>query len=282
SLGSKKLKIFGIVSLLIVLSLTTSSVGAAKRTLSWGFVPQFDSMQTLKQWGPLIKELENNIPISIEVKTYKTFQEFSSELKSGVLDIVYVNPHQVLIAKQSMGYLPIIHDEKKKLQGILVVRKDSHFQSVDELNGKTVAFPALVAFGASTYLRAMLKEDHNIDIAPFFAGSHKNSYRSVLLGKAAAGGGVYKTFLAESQAFQEQFRVLYETPKVQPHAIIVHPRIGNELSEIIAENIIKLRESERGQKALKFSPIQNPERSNYRKHYSKLEKLGLDKYLSRE
>ncbi|MDH5378096.1 MAG: phosphate/phosphite/phosphonate ABC transporter substrate-binding protein, partial [Gammaproteobacteria bacterium] len=78
SLGSKKLKIFGIVSLLIVLSLTTSSVGAAKRTLSWGFVPQFDSMQTLKQWGPLIKELENNIPISIEVKTYKTFQEFSS------------------------------------------------------------------------------------------------------------------------------------------------------------------------------------------------------------
>jgi phosphonate transport system substrate-binding protein len=245
----------------------------------WSVVPQFTSLEIHRNWSPLLEQIAVKTGITISLRTYDTIGDFNVALKKGIPDFVYLSPYHAIIANQGKGYMPIIRDGDRLLRGILVVRQDSTFQSLNDLHGKLIAFPSPTAFAASLYLRALLTEQEKIKFTTEYAGTHTNSYRMVLLGMSAASGGVEHTLQKQNPAAIENLRILFKTPPTPSHPISVHPRVPSLVREKVQQAIIEMSQSDAGKELLSAVLLSRPVTTNYEQDYQPLRALQLEKYL---
>ncbi len=261
---------------LFVLSALTNTVHA-DRVYSVGVVPQFDSRRITEIWQPILDAVSQSSGVQLKLTTSTDIPEFEQQFNTGDYDFAYMNPYHAIVANEKQGYTPILRDTGRSLFGIIVVKKDSPIQSVSELDGKTVAFPSPNALGAALLPRAEFDRTFNIKVNELYVKSHSSVYLNVLLGKAAAGGGVKKTLSLEPDEIRNQLRVLYETAKVPPHPLTVHPRVDTSIQEKVSAAFLELGNTEEGQKLLNNIPMKKIGKATI-KDYDSLKSMGLDKY----
>jgi len=249
----------------------------AAQTYSISVVPQLTPVAIHQDWTPILEKLGTATGLTFELVVESSIPAFEESILSGTPDFAFMNPYHCIIAKHHKGYIPLLRDSANMLEGILVVRKDSPINSLDELNEQSVAFPAPNAFAASLLIRAQLAKNH-VNIIPNYVKTHSNVYRSVLLGDAIAGGGVNNTFEREPADVREQLRILYVTPQSAPHALGANPRITKAVRDKVITSFIQL--SKDPANAALFDAIQMPKpiQADYSRDYKPLEALGLDKF----
>jgi phosphonate transport system substrate-binding protein len=262
--------------LVLALALGTEATLAATFTLA--VVPQHAPEITHREWAPFARRLGRETGHTIQLRVYRTFDEFETDFLNGVPELIYLNPYHQLTAHKAQRYLPLVRDGSMPLTGVLVVPRDSPVKSVRDLNGMELGFPDPNAFAASLYLRALLAEKERIRFIPRFYTSHGNVYRHVIVGDVAAGGGVNTTLAREHPATRAALRVLYETPGVAPHPLSVHPRMPPADREALIQAILRLGRSEDGRALLRKIQIPKPVRANFERDYVPLEKLRLHRY----
>ncbi|HEX4917033.1 MAG TPA: phosphate/phosphite/phosphonate ABC transporter substrate-binding protein [Limnobacter sp.] len=249
-----------------------------KPLLTLMVVPQFPATVIHATWGKLVSRFDN---LQIHMVFAKDIDEFEAKFLRGETDLIYCNPYHMVMARRSQGYMPLIRDTKP-LTGILVTPaagQPGHVKSLGELQGKTLLFPSPNAFGASLYMRALLKEDHGIKFNTHYVKTHPNVIRGVVRGEGAAGGMVAATYLSEAEELRNRVSILYETPPAAPHPIAVHPRVSADLQKlVVAQFMSQLRADQPAAEALQMG---DPMLADYKRDYQRLEKLGLDKYLTR-
>jgi phosphonate transport system substrate-binding protein len=270
---TRLIRLFGSLALLGVSFLTE----AANYTLA--VVPQASPSETYRRWAPFAEQLQRVTGQHLQLRVYRSFDEFETDLVNGFADFAYMNPYHFLMAHRVQGYLPLVRDGSRQLSGQLLVRRDSPLQSVKELNGKTIAFPDPNAFAASLYMRALLREKANIRFTASYLGTHANVYRHVVLGSVAAGTGVNVTLARERPELRDELRVLYETPGTAPHPLCAHPRIPAELREAVTRAVLEMGKNDNGRSLLKRIDILQPVRATYARDYQPLEKLNLQKFV---
>jgi phosphonate transport system substrate-binding protein len=230
---------------------------SADTTYSVGVVPQFDARHITTVWQPILKEVSRLSGVPLELDTSPGIPEFEKRFAEGAYDFAYMNPFHAILANQQQGYRPLLRDVGRSLHGIIVVKKNSEISTVDELDGKKVAFPAPNALGASLIPRAEFAKKFNIKIDEIYVKSHSSVYLNVLLGKAVAGGGVQKTLSQQPEEVRNQLRILYKTTGVPPHPITAHPRVGKEIEDRVIEAFIELGKSDDGINLLKKIPMKS-------------------------
>ncbi len=144
---------------------------------SFSVVPRVSPTQLHKEWQPIMERISLETGISLQLKISPSIPKFESEFIKGEPDFAYMNPYHAVIAKQAQGYIPLFRDNKL-LTGILLVRKDSPYKSIQDLNGKTIGFPAPNAFGASLYLRALLTETFKIQFETRYLTTHSGCFQA--------------------------------------------------------------------------------------------------------
>jgi len=226
-------------------------------TLSIGIVPQQNATKLARLWTPICKYLSKQTGYRFVFKTAKDIPTFEKRLAAGEYDIAYMNPYHYTVFSIDPGYRAIAKETNKRIQGIIVVKKDSPYQSIAELSGKTLAFPAPAAFAASVLPRAYLKTNQ-IEISPQYVRSHDSVYLTVSKGLYPAGGGIQRTFNNMPESIRQQLRILWKTPGYTPHAFAVHPRLPAAVVRDTASALIAMSTNEEGGKLLKnlnFNPI---------------------------
>lgn len=250
----------------------------APRTQEVHVVPQQTPGVTLENWAPLLEQLGRQTGLCFELRIAATIPAFESALLAGQPDFAFVNPYHAVMARKAQGYLPLVVDKQEKLSGLLMVRADSPIRSIGELDGKTIAFPAPNAFGASLLLRSQLARQ-GLRIEPRYVKTHGNAYRAVILGDVVAGGGVNNTLKRESAAVRAQLRVLYETPGYAPHPFVAHPRVAPRLRETVVQAFLRLHEHEQGRRLLDAIQIPSPMRADYGRDFAPLESLQIEQFV---
>ncbi len=252
---------------------------AGDEIYNWSVVPQFSPTVVHRDWTPLLDELQRRTGYRFKLHPASGFDEFERKLYEGVYDFVYANPYQTLLAHRKQGYIPLIRDEQRRLTGILVVRKDSPYQSPQDLDGKTIAFASPNAFAVSLYMRAMLRQKEGIDFTPVWTGTHSNAYRQVLLGRADASGGIYRTLEKELEPARRTLRIIYNLPSTITHAVSSHPRVPEAVRQEVQLTLLDLAQSERGRKLLSAVFLPQPIAADFERDYRPLEQLNLDDYV---
>lgn len=239
---------------------------------------QMPPVEMHKRWLPFSEWLSKELGVTIRLKVYATISQYETDVMKGGPDFAFMNPYLAMTTHTTQGYIPLLRD-KALLTGVLVVRKDAPAASLKELNGKEIAFPTPNALAASLYMRALLREKERLVFTPSYVMSHSNVYRSVILGKTAAGGGVNKSLGKESPEVRSQLRVIYETPPVAPHPLSAHPRVPYKLRRAVVEAVLRLAGDKGKRHILDAVQMPDPVRADYKRDYGVLEKLNLRKYF---
>jgi phosphonate transport system substrate-binding protein len=271
----KKNLCFAVLYILVTFPLT--HIAHAKNIYTVGVVPQFEARRIAEIWQPILDEISQQSGIQLELKTPSSIPVFEKQLTAGEFDFAYMNPYHAIISNESQGYTPLLRDTGRSLFGVIVVKKDSPIQSVNELNGKTVAFPSPNALGATLLPRAELARKVNIKVDELYVKSHSSVYLNVLLGKAVAGGGVQKTLAQQPDKIRDQLRVLYKTTEVPSHPLTAHPRVDKVIQDKIKAAFIELGNSETGKNLLKNIPMKQIGEASI-EDYEPLKRMGLDKF----
>jgi phosphonate transport system substrate-binding protein len=248
-----------------------------KHVYSIGIVPQFEIRHLRKIWNPILREIKKNTGIELKLIGSPTIPDFEKEFNQGRFDFAYMNPYHMLLANESQKYIPLVRDTGRKLHGILVVRKDSDIKSVEDLNGKKIAFPAPNALGASLLMRANLSNDYKIDFDPVYVKTHSSVYLNVIVKQAEAGGGVQKTLKQQKINISSALKILHKTPSVAPHPLAVHPRVPVEVREKITTTLLELGKNPIGRALLAKIPVKKIGHASM-DDYTALEKFKLERY----
>jgi len=245
-------------------------------TLKVGVVPQFEQRQIFKNWKPILVELEKITNLKFELMGSSKIPEFEKQFTKGAYDIAYMNPYHALKAHQAQRYIPLLRDSNN-IKGILVVNKNSTINSLQQLNNKTIAFPSPNALGASLLMRALLNEKYAIKFNPRYVKTHSSVFYHVAKNMAVAGGGVNRTFTQQSFALREKLKIIYRTPEMVSHPIVIHPRVPLKTRDSITKAMVALFKTKRGKQLFKKVPITNLVNASIQ-DYSSLTQFNLDKY----
>lgn len=250
------------------------SADAKLRTVS--IVPQFSASRIHSDYWPLLTEIGKRTNICFKLEQQKSIPSFEVGLKSGSYDYAFMNPyHQVMV---SDIYQPIIRDKQRLLTGIIVTKKGSNINSVQQINGRTLLLPAPNAFGASLLTRAYL-DKKNIKFNPKYVKTHQNVYRGVARDSELIGGGVNNTFNRESDELRSNLSVLVETPGYPAHPFSALKELPPEEIKNVQNAWITISKDSNSKNLFRQVQIKIPIKANYTQDYAPLKNLRLEKYV---
>lgn len=225
--------------ILTALCLTIVTLSSNAKTLTFAVVPQQSAKTLAERWQPLIDYMSNYTGLAIEFKTAKDIPTFEANLTAGLYDIAYMNPYHFVVFNESAGYRSLARQRDKKIRGLIVVHQDSTIQSIEDLSGAEIAFPAPAAFAATIITSAHLR-NNNVAFIPRYVNSHDSVYLSVQRDFFKAGGGILRTLNISPEAVKSDLRVLWESKGYTPHAIATHPKMASADRQAILNALIAL------------------------------------------
>ncbi|GGI67146.1 phosphate ABC transporter substrate-binding protein [Shewanella gelidii] len=216
--------------------------------LKFGAVPQQSASKLAKVWLPLIQQLSQDSGLPLQFATAPDIPTFEARLANGEYDIAYMNPYHYVTFHQSSEYLALAKEAHKSLQGIIVVKNSAPMQRIEQLQERSIAFPAPAAFAASMVPQASLKQ-LAVQHDSHYVGSHDSVYLAVAKGVMDAGGGVVRTFNKMDPAIKQQLRIIWHSPEYTPHAIATHSRISAQREKLMGA-LVKVSKNKKGKALL--------------------------------
>lgn len=224
-------------------------VSLAEQQYSFGIVPQTNGSKLSKLWSPILQYLENKSDIKLRFATARNINTFERRVGSGKYDIVYMSPYHYTVFHDKQGYNAFAKAKKKRLKGIIVVKKDSPYRSINDLENSELAFPSN-AFAANLVPRAVLSKA-NLSYSAKYVSSHDSVYRNIARGRYPAGGGVLRTFNNTSPEYRNQLRILWKSDGYTPHAFAAHPRVPKAAIEKLQRVLLEMEQDPEGKALLK-------------------------------
>jgi len=218
--------------------------------MTFGIVPQQAASKLARSWSPVFDFLRRQSGLKIQFATAKDIPTFERQLDAGDYDFAYMNPYHFTVFNRHPGYQAVARARDKKIKGIIVVRKDSPIQSIEELDQMTLAFPAPAAFAASILPRSELLS-RGLDFQSRYVSSHDSVYLAVAKGIYPAGGGVIRTFNNIAPETRDQLRVLWTSQGFTPHAIAANPDVSAEAMASMQSALVDMEQSDEGRALLK-------------------------------
>ncbi len=191
---------------------------AAEPVYDFGIIPQVPTAKLAEQWVPVMEKLSEASGVKLRFVTAPSISEFGTRCNAGAYHFYYHNT--LAYVQHDQLYKPFAREVDAKTKGVLVVLKDSKLSSLSELKGQTVAVPSAGSFGAAVLpMFAIQKEgglDLQKDLKVVISGSHEAGFQAVLQGKAAASGGLTRTFELLPEADRARLRIFYTTKEYSP------------------------------------------------------------------
>lgn len=220
-----------------------------KITLNFGVVPQQNPTALAKVWTPVLNYLSQRTGYQLLLQTSKDIPSFNQRLRTGDFDIAYMNP--LLYATNKFhGYDVFAKEKDTFLKGIVVVAKNSPYDSLESLRGATLAFPDQDAF-AATLLPITHLQKAGVPVTPFYVMSHDSVYRAVAKGLYPAGGGVIRTLEQADAAVRDQLRILWTSPPFMSHPIAAQSRVPEKIIQKLLNAMVGMHLDPQGMALLK-------------------------------
>lgn len=245
-----------LLGVLICLSFPLSAAdrgqdGIGEKPLSFGVAPFMSPLALLKRLAPLRQYLSDTISHEVVIETAPDAKEFARRSVEGNYDIILTNPTFATMVVDA-GQYRLLLTQEKSLSGVLVVMENSAINSVDDLAGKTIGTPPRVGFLgqlAKPYIHDIgLKGDRAAVLKPFH--SHNDSTAALRIGKIDASfiAGFMKQHLIDKGM---KIREISRSPTFPGLTLLAHNRLASPVMDNIQGALLRLGESEVGQKLLK-------------------------------
>jgi len=243
-------------------------------TIVLGDIDEDDPIAKIQEFQPIADYLAKNLSdFGIgrgEVKIAPDIDTMISLVKSGEVDIYYDSLYPAMIIANTTGAQPLIRGWRggePVYHSVFFVLKDSGISSLEDLNGKIVAYDDAsstsgymmpTSYLISHGLNPVEKESTEAVVAKdevgyVFSGGDENTIEWVLSGRVEIGVIDNLTFMADiSETTRDSLVVIAETEEVPRRIIIVAPDIEPELASALSGILMGMDETEAGRPLLEI------------------------------
>ena len=159
---------------------------AAQQAHSFYVLHQRTVSLTAQYWNPILTHVSRKSGVPLELKLAKTAQEGNVGAEAGEYSFQYTN-HFFTPERDRLGWKVIARPAGPGIRSQIVVPLDSPIQSLQDLNGKEVAFVSPDGFtGYWLPMDALLRAKVNVKVV--FTGNQEASSAQLRVNKIAAAG----------------------------------------------------------------------------------------------
>lgn len=117
--------------------------------------------------------------------------------------------------------------------------------------------------------------EKTLDFQPLYSGSSANVFKTVEVGKAAAGATLDTDFAALPAEDAARFRTILTTPPLASHPFVAHPRVPAAVREAIAIALLSIGADPANREFLAVIRLADPVRADYARDYRSLEAVDV-------
>jgi len=251
---------------------------AAQQTHSFYVLHQRTVSLTAQYWNPILTYIGRKSGVPLELKLAKTAQEGNANAEAGAYAFLYTN-HFFTPERDRLGYKVIARPAGPGIRSQIVVPVDSPIQSLQDLQGKEVAFVSRDGFtGYWLPLDALLRA--KVDVNVVFTGNQEASSAQLRVNKVAAAGVNSSVMARYGRRESFEYRALWTSEIYQDLCIMANPKVPADKVAAVKGALIGMASDSEGQKILEagadllksngelgFVAADNREYDNYRKFY---------------
>lgn len=274
-MGRQRIRLLWFVAALFLPLVASPSWGAQKPKYTIAVLPQRPPVAMNTAWGPFLERLARETGMDFKLKLYDKMSLFEDDFAKGRPDFIFATPTQTVEARHLQHYRPLVRSTRL-VSGIIVARKDSPINSIEDLEGKEIAFIGAENL-CSIFVRHMLYSGvKRIKFTPIYSGSTDNVFKTVLLGKASAGATLDVDEEREPKETQSQLKTIYKTRQIAPHAISAHPRVPAKARKVLSKAVLAMGADPAGRQLLKEIRMPAPvQTADYARDYQHFEAVDI-------
>jgi phosphonate transport system substrate-binding protein len=272
-------RILGRAAAILLAALALHAPGAAaQHAYAFNVLNQRSISLTAQYWNPILTYVSRKSGVPLELKLAKTAKEGNAIAEQGKYDFLYTN-HFFTPERDRLGYKVIARPAGPGIRSQIVVPEDSPIQTLQDLNGKDVAFVSPDAFaGYSLPMDALLKAKVKINVV--FTGNKEASSAQLKINKVAAAGVNSSVMSRYGRREAFEYRALWTSDIYQDLCIMANPKVPADKVAAVKAAFISMVNEPEGRQILQagadllkssgelgFVAAENREYDNYRKFY---------------
>ncbi len=250
----------------------------AEQSYSFYVLNQRTIALTAQYWNPILTHVSRKSGVPLELRLAKTAQEGNALAEAGKFDFQYTN-HFFTPERDRLGWKVIARPAGPGIRSQIVVPIDSPIRSLQDLNGKEVAFVSRDGFtGYWLPMDALIRAKVKINVV--FAGNQEASFAQLKVNKVAAAGVNSSVMARYGRRESFAYRALWTSEIYQDLCIIANPKVPAGTVAAVRAALINMVNEAEGRQVLEagaellksngelgFVAAENRDYDNYRRFY---------------
>ncbi len=210
----------------------------------FGFIPRYNPILMYKAYQPMMDYLTEATPFHFELKLARNYLEAVSFLKDGDVEVASLGGVTFIQATQNFGAIPVVRPLSKDglpyYNSVIIVRRDSDIESLEDLRGRTFAFGSPHSTSGHLFPRYYLQQ-HGILVEDLASAVHLEKHDNVA--KAVLKGVVDAGALKDVMAYRYRdhgLRFLAVIGPITTVPITVNPRTPEPIQRAIKRALLDL------------------------------------------
>ncbi len=242
----------------LLLSLLALVLGGslAQSTLTLAFIPQENPEKLLGDIEQITAYLEAELGVSVRGFVSQDHAAAVEAMRHGEADISFMGGLPYVLAHDQIGAQVILGEVYRGsplYRGRIFVRKDSGITSLEQLEGKTIAFADPISesgylYPLDTFAQAGLidpdRDPTSFFSDVFFAGGYQQAIQAMVNGFVDAAGASQFAELLLTPEQLEQVTWIAESDLIPSHSVIARGDLDPDLLERFTEAMLQLNEPE--------------------------------------
>lgn len=216
----------------------------AVETIRLGLAPDEDSAAVLAKYEPFVEYLSQATGLTVEPFVGADYTAVIEALNSGHLDVAWFGPSEYILATEAVGGGVEAFASATQAEGTIpyrtsfIVRADSGIDSLEDMEGKSLAFTDPASTSGHIFGRYSLVQE-GYDPEEYFSqviysGSHDACLLAVVNGQvdvAAVSSRKIPGFIDSGLISEDDIKVVYESVEIPPDPITYRADLSEDLKE---------------------------------------------------
>ena len=240
-----------------------------KNVYIFGVHPLHNPKRLFQVYQPMIDYINARLDGSeLRLEASRNYPAYDKKLFARHFHFALPNPYQTVTSTQYGYKIFGKMGDDANFRGIILVRKDSGINSVSDLKGKSVSYPAPTALAATMMPQWYLYAhglDINKDIDNEYVGSQESSIMNVYLGKTAAAATwppPWIAFIKERPEIAKEVMVKWQTPSLPNNGLVARDDVSQELVDKVSSIIFSLEKTQEGRAILSGMELSHYEKAD--------------------
>jgi phosphonate transport system substrate-binding protein len=216
-------------------------------SLRIGFIPQGNAIQLVKQWQSFLEYISGEINMPVEFVIKSNYQGVIDSLADSEMDVALLGSFAYIQAYTQSNVSPIavrVMYGSSNYYSIVIVRKDSGINSINDLKGRTFAFTDENSTTGYLLPANMLREKGFGKPEAFFSkiirtGNHDSALLAVY-NKSVDGASISTTRWIPTNNKINELKIIWRSPPIPLGPFVARKGLSRDLVKKIRNAFLKV------------------------------------------